>query len=1101
MKKGNKKKFLNVLSTAFLTSQLLFAGTGSATDIIPEYSTSDLTDNSIVNTALLAASEEDGHGHAHEEHRVYDVREEMQKLSPTSEQLQAVANLGSKVEVKWNKMFGTPSMIVKKNGYLTGANSGDAETIARDWLKENATIYGLTASDIDSFKVIRNFEIQGSGLQPVTFQQTFNGVESIYGGRIIVAVNKDGKILSVTGNASRSTDLIGEYKLSAADALMKVVSLYKPVVNFNAVALENEHDWQVFDGQKVFPTVQRVKPSVFITNDGAVPVYRVLFVEELDNGYEVVIDAETGKKLYHRSLVDYLTGSAEGLIFENFPGSPDGGGHQTVKSFAGDPIASPLGWIFSNTGATSVTTVGNNADTYANWSNFLAPEAPGLVRPYAVNGKFKYTFKDSWAKTNNANPEGTVATSYADDMYSATANLFYHHNLFHDYLYNLGWTEPAGNMQMTNLGRGGLDGDPILGLVQAGALSGGAPTYTGRDNAYMLTLPDGTAAWSGMFLWEPIPGAFEGAYADGDYDAGIIYHEYSHALSNRYVAGGEALGSHQAGSMGEAWGDFLGMHYLVKEGLQKKPVVGAYVTGNNERGIRNYSMADSPFNFGDIGYSILGPQVHADGEIWSAILWHLRTSLIEEHGKAVGEMVVEHIVLDAMPISAPDPSFDEMRTAIVAAEYDRYGGKYSNTIWKAFAQRGLGVGAESDGNDTDVKTTFVHPVASENGKIVGSMMNNDTMQPLEGIRIIVGDYEARTSEVVKTDANGNFAFDIVEGTYNITVQATGFGSRTYEGVTIEKGQITNLDKMLSPNLASMFNGATIHPSSTDEQESNPLKNAIDDTEGSVYASSVQEGGFTGTEFIVDLAGDEPVSISHIQVSAFKDIAKSRYATLKDFEVQVSVDGNNWTTVLSDTFTYGLPRPAAPDLHYRGYDIAAVDAKYLKLVAKNSQFDGKGYIQVGDIQAFSTQSNAVEKVDIEPLADYQETFTVLVGNAANGIGQLAGESATGGVTENEFVQTQNPTPMTQGLDGYVVTLPANDGDRYNYGGYNVSIIGNDVIEQDIDVYFYDKNFKLIGAIATSGANESGVVPGGTRYIFVGLYTGANCEITVTAESPY
>ncbi|OZM56809.1 coagulation factor 5/8 type-like protein [Lottiidibacillus patelloidae] len=1041
-------------------------------------------------------------GHDHSETRIFDVRESMQVFKPTEDQINAVSKLGSKVHIKWNEKFGTPSMIVKNEGYLTAATSGDAVTIARNWLEENAAIYGLTAADIANFKVIRDFELPGTGLHPVTFQQTFNGIESVYGGRIIVAVNRDGKILSVTGNPSRSAKLIGEYKLTAADALMKAVALHKPIVNFMPEALEDENGWDVFSGLEVFPTVQRVKKAAFITNDGVRPAFRVLYVEELDKGFEIVIDAETGKKLYQRSLVDHLTGAAEGLIFENFPGSKDGGGYQTVKSFAGDPIASPLGWIFSNTGATSVTTLGNNADTFANWSNFLAPEAPGVVRPYAVNGKFKYTFKDAWATTNNANPEGTVATSYSEDVYSATTNLFYHHNLFHDYLYNLGWTEPAGNMQATNMGRGGLDGDPILGLVQAGALSGGAPTYTGRDNAYMLTLPDGTAAWSGMFLWEPIAGAFEGAYADGDFDAGIIYHEYSHALSNRYVAGGEALGSHQAGSMGEAWGDFFAMHYLMKEGLQKEPVVGAYVTNNNERGIRNYSLSESPYNFGDIGYDILGPQVHADGEIWSSILWHVRTALIDEYGKAEGEKVIEHLVMDAMPISTPDPSFDEMRTAIIAAEYDRYGGKYSNTIWKAFAQRGLGEGAISDGNDTDVTTTFKHPDATENGKLVGTFINKDTKEPLEGIRVIVGQFEARTSEVVKTDENGNFAFDIVDGTYDITVQAQGFGSHTFKNVIITKGKTTKLNKQLSPNLASMFNGATISPNSTDEQESNPLKNAIDDTEGSVYASSVQENGFMGTEFIVDLAGDEPVTISHIQVSAFKDIAKSRYATLKDFEVQVSEDGLNWQTVVDDTFTYGLPRPATPDLHYRGFDINPVTAKYLKLVAKSSQYNGKGYIQVGEIQAFSSKSNDVEQIEIAPLPDFESgPFTILGGNAANGIGQLAGVDATGGVTENEFITTQNPNPVSQGVDGYVITLPSNDGDRYNYGGYNVSVIGDNSTALDLDVYFYDKNFSLIGSIATSGANESGVIPGGTRYIFVALYTGANVTVNVKAISPY
>lgn len=71
----------------------------------------------------------------------------------------------------------------------------------------------------------------------------------------------------------------------------------------------------------------------------------------------------------------------------------------------------------------------------------------------------------------------------------------------------------------------------------------------------------------------------------------------------------------------------------MKNGLQKDPVVGAYVTGNQERGIRSWALDDAPLQFGDIGFDIVGPEVHADGEIWAAILWHVRDSLIAELGK------------------------------------------------------------------------------------------------------------------------------------------------------------------------------------------------------------------------------------------------------------------------------------------------------------------------------------------------------------------------------------------------------------------------------------------------------------------------------------
>ncbi|MBM6616964.1 M36 family metallopeptidase [Bacillus suaedaesalsae] len=1031
------------------------------------------------------------HNHATE---LFDVRNVVNTVLPTDVQLDAansfIQNVGAGVKIEWNSRFGTPSIIVKEKGYLTDPSSQSAKDIARSWLKEHAALYGLSAAEVDSLAIIRDYAMPGTGLHPVTFQQTFDGIESVYGGRIIVAVNKNGQILSVTGNATRSKGLVADFKLTAAEALSKVVSFESPNLDFIPKLLGTEKGWDVFDGGKVLPTKQRVKKATFVTENGVRPAYRVLFIEELNEGYEVVIDAATGEKLYQRSLVDTLLES-EGLIFENYPGAK-AGGTQVVKSFKGDPKASPNGWLIPGT-SLGLTTFGNNANSYANWSNFLVP-ADQATRPLALNGDFSFLFKDAWKKTKGQ----TVPPSYAEDLNSAATNLFYHHNLFHDYFYNLGWTEAAGNLQLSNFGKGGMDGDAILGLVQAGALSGGAPTYTGRDNAYMLTLPDGIPAWSGMFLWEPIAGAFEGEYADGDFDAGIIYHEYSHALSNRLVAGGEALGSHQAGSMGEGWGDFYGMHFLNKKGLQDKPVVGAYVTGNNESGIRSYSLDEAPYNYGDVGYDVGGPEVHSDGDIWAAILWQVREELITRYGKAEGETVIEQLVMDAMPISVPDPSMVDMRSAIIAADFERYDGKHYDALWTAFSQRGIGANAYSNGgDDTDPKPGFNHPDGQRNGQIIGKVINSATNKPISDARIIIGEFEARTTPLAVSGEKGDFGAYVVEGSYDITIQAKGFGSRTIRDVAIKANELNKLSFKLGPNVASSFNGATIK-SVSGNSDSNPVKFAIDDTEASVFASDTQANGFNGAEFVVDLAGDKPVEVSHVQVSAMKDISASRFATLKNFTVQTSIDGENWTSIWKGKFEGNKPRPTVDTLHYQGFDLPEpVQANYLKLTAHDTQNNSQGFVQVAELQAFTEQKVKIEPIDIQPEEPFVAEGTVQVGNAGTGIGSLAGVPATLAVTENEFVTTQNPEPSSQGVDGYVLTLP----EQYGDGIHNFTLEGESSSSYDFDVYFYNKNFEIISGVATSGANESGVIPGGTRYVYVGLYSGVNVPFTFKATSPY
>ncbi|WP_409291855.1 M36 family metallopeptidase [Peribacillus sp. SCS-37] len=1025
--------------------------------------------------------------------KLYDARNVLRKVMPSEAQIKAadvlIQTAGSGVKLQWDTNSGTPSIIVKDGGYLSSPSEGDAGTIARQWLKKNAALYGLTSAEMDDLKVTRNYKMPGTGLQPVTFQQTYNGLESVYGGRVIVAVNKEGRVLTVTGNLSRSKQLAGDFKLTSADALQKALSIHVPAAQLTSKLLKKENGWDVFDGGKVLPTVQRVKKAAFIEENGVRPVFRVLLVKKLDEAFEVIIDGVSGERLYERSLVEHL--EPAGTVFENYPGAPMGG-IQVKKSFKGDPGASPNGWLLP-ANELGVTTLGNNANTYANWSNFLAP-VDQIIRPVAPLGQFNYPFLNSWQKTNGQ----TVPPSYADDVNSAATSLFYHHNVFHDYYYNLGWTENAGNLQASNYGKGGAEGDPILGLVQAGAVSGGDPTFTGRDNAYMLTLPDGLPAWSGMFLWEPIKGAFNGAYADGDYDAGVIYHEYSHALSSRLVAGGESLGSHQAGSMGEAWGDWYGMHYLVKKGLQEKPIVGAYVTDNAERGIRSWALDDSPLNYGDVGFDVGGPEVHSDGEIWAAILWDVREALIEHLGREKGEQVIEQLVIDAMPISAPNPSMVDMRTAIITADFERFGGEHSDILWSSFGKRGLGADAFSNGgDDTDPIPAFNHPNKKKNGNLAGVLINAATNKPIENARIIVGKFEARTSAAVTTGQKGQFALPMVEGAYDITIQAKGFGSRTLKNVRVTAGKNNVARYILEPNAASYFNGAAA--ASTSESDSSPVKNAIDDTEASVFATGTEESGFSGAEITVDLAGDQPVTVSHLEVSAFKDISKGRFATIKDFTVQTSLDGESWKTVAEDQFTAQKPRPAAPDLHYKGLDLAQpVQAKFVKLIAKTAQDDAAQYVQIAELQVFASGKSKIEPVTLEPESPFITEGTVKAGNAGTGVGSLAGLPATLAVTENEFVTTKNPTPASQGVDGYVITLPEAHGD----GIHTFTLEGQgDSASYDYDVYFYNKDFELIGSAASSGANESGVIPGGTKYVYAGLYSGANVPFTFTSNRPY
>ena len=126
--------------------------------------------------------------------------------------------------------------------------------------------------------------------------------------------------------------------------------------------------------------------------------------------------------------------------------------------------------------------------------------------------------------------------------------------------------------------------------MQAGAVSGGSPSYLGRDNANQITLNDGISPITNQYLFQPIAAAFYSPCVDGDMDTSVFGHEYTHLISNRMVAGPDSgLVGLQAGAMGESWSDLDAVEYLHENGYvptdgENPFAVGAYATGNKDGG-------------------------------------------------------------------------------------------------------------------------------------------------------------------------------------------------------------------------------------------------------------------------------------------------------------------------------------------------------------------------------------------------------------------------------------------------------------------------------------------------------------------------------------
>jgi Zn-dependent metalloprotease len=855
-------------------------------------------------------------------------------VTPTTAQRSAARALTG-TRIAWDSRFGTPRSVARPGGYLTGPATGTATAVARRWVATQRQLFGLDTAEVAALAVSRDHALPGTGTHVVTLTQVVGGVPAVHGGRLVVAVTRDGRVLSYTGNPGRDAGaLAAPYTLTPQAAAERTARAVAPGTPYRPGTARQEHGYSVF-AQGPFAAPQRVQKSVFLTGSGARPAYRVLFARATDDAQDVVVDAATGAVLYRRSLV---VDAAGGTVYPNFPGAPRGG--KPVRVSFGPTPASPRGYVQPLAGVAGLTTFGNNADTYGNYANAYEPAGNG-PRPVSKTGQFHYRYEQVWTRSKGR--------SYEPDLNPAATSLFWHHNRIHDEYYRLGFTEDAGNFQLDNRGRGGLGGDAVIGLVHAGAA---AADGSGRNNAYFATMPDGVPSWSGMFLWEPLDDAFEAPYADGNFDAGVVQHEYTHGLTNRYVASGDALNAFQSGSMGEGWSDWYALNHLYGAGLTSKAVVGEYVTGNPVRGIRNYDYDRNPTNYGDLGYDITGPEVHADGEIWTATLWDLRKALIARYGAKAGAERAVRIITDAMPITAPDPSMLDARDGILLAAQDRYRGRDGDLIWSVFARRGMGASAvTAGGDDTDPTPAFDHPAARRNGTLAGSVVDASTGRAVRGAEVFVGEYEARCTPLRRTAGGGQVTAPMVPGTYALTVRAPGYGVKTVRGVAVRAGATTRVRLALDPNLASTVNGATITASAEDPAQ--PVSLLVDDTQATAWGTPLRTEPYNdGPDETATVTLARPATITSVRVSAYKATTAARFQALRDFTVEVSTDGVTFRTVRTGGFTYQTPRPVAPDLLMRTFTLQTpARARYVRLTVDSILGDITKRAQVAELEVF------------------------------------------------------------------------------------------------------------------------------------------------------
>ena len=676
-------------------------------------------------------------------------------------------------------------------------------------------------------------------------------------------------------------------------------------------------------------------------------------------------------------------------------------------------------------GAPTFTTLGNNALTSdARASSSLTPGGPFLP-PASPTRDYAPPWTDSW-HTAKCDPVAIIGPNQSDIM-TAITNLFVGHNRTHDFAYRLGLTEVRGALQTSNFGKGGAELDPELGNAQNAALSqeafaaangapgpaGGQVPLTGRNNANQIALQDGVPGITNQYLFQPVP-TFHGPCADGDLDSGVFLHEYTHAISNRLIAGPDTgLSGQQGGSMGESWSDLVAVEYLNAFGLagtggESKTALGAYATGNLVKGIRDYNVdpKNTPLNYSDMGFDTTGPEVHADGEIWNAVQMTVRQALIDKYNAAfpyTDAAKQKACALGRTPTGAPGPAWNkcpgnrryvtylfdamigqlngapsmvDMKDVELASVLLRDKTDY-DVVADAFARRGLGKGSVSHTSaDTDPTPSFATPKAASNATVTFKLVDASTGKPVKG-SVFVGMYSARCVPIATTlggDEVGPTA-GFVRGTYAFTVQAHGYGIQRFTA-TFTPGARTQTFRLVQ-NLASDAYAPTI----TGNTGALRLGRVIDDQEETNGAFDGQP--VAGREITVSFPNGKQ-TFDRIAVSALHHPPatlpeggteiEGRFLGVRAFDVLASSNGGaTFTTIYhspADFFPSRRPRPVAPDLILRDIKLPkAVTADAVKLVIRSSQCTGSS--------DFNTEQAAdvVQPSSCLTLAGYDSQVTV------------------------------------------------------------------------------------------------------------------------------
>ncbi|HET9214111.1 MAG TPA: M36 family metallopeptidase [Gaiellaceae bacterium] len=934
---------------------------------------------------------------------------------------------------------GTPRVVARLDGFLTGPSELAPADVVLAYVRASEGVFGLDEDDLAGLELVRE-EVDAFGVRHLLWAQTAGGIPA-FENDLRASVTADGRLVNVMGSPLPDLELPpGGAALDAGRAVASALgAVGRPAVPPRAVAAAR-------GAARTTRFAGGHRAGLVLVNGerGVRLAWRVTAHADSDEVYDTLVDASTGDVLRRANKVERVDAMGEAHAY--YPGAA-AGGTPTLENWTAK------GWL----PADATTLAGPNALVYSDLDDDDAVDSG--ERATESDSAWDYALA-TWTHDSGMCLGGTSPlfrstctwkwdqpSSWSANLKQNAAQVFSFVNTFHDHL--------TGDPDIAWTTRVFENGDRVVAHSSDGAAAAGAfPDADHVSNANMLTLPEGSSPRMQMYLFTSFTGDFATdptPDANGGDDAAVVYHEYAHGLSNRlitYADGWGALDAFQSGSMGEGWSDFYALDYLVGEGLAPDTAASGEVTldrylGNERPTIRTEGLdcpvepasADCPggddtgaeggYTLGDMGRICwCGAEVHADGEIWAQTLWDLR--------QAAGVPDARFLVTEAMRLSPPNPSFLDMRNAILQANEVGVGLGRSDleaVVWQVFAGRGMGYfAAVEDANDTTPVESFATPPdpAGSVGALTGTVTDADTGKPVAGARV---EFAGLAELTATTDAAGHYTVPAVPvGTFpQVTAGKAGFGRAVLEDVVIADGVDLVADFQLRRDWAASVGGARISAFTGPDYSSygcGPAQ-AIDQSLATGWSTNAPSNG--GSKSLT-IRLPAYVDVTGFAVDPAAVCGDPSSASLDDYAIAVSKSGasGSWTTVKSGSFSLaqGGGLNAVAVSRRRG-------VRYVRLTMKTNH-GHPDFMDMAEIEVYGTRS----------LLCLGQPATKVGTNGADSLRGRTGGDVIVGLGGNDTILGRGGNDRICGGDGRDRLVGGGGVDRFSGGGGRDTIDARD-----------------------------------------------------------